>query len=178
MKIYTRTGDAGQTSLFSGERVSKAELRVETYGAVDEMNSVLGAARAAGPADEVDAILNHLQNLNFKLGADLATSLDCPRKLDRMNPEDTHWLEQEIDRMTAELPPLRNFILPGGTMAAAQIHVARTICRRAERLAVTLGSGINSDVWVYLNRLSDFLFTLARFENRRAGVDEEKWTAS
>lgn len=177
MKIYTRTGDEGQTSLFSGERVSKADLRVQAYGAVDEMNSVFGAARAAGPAPEVDAALERLQNEAFQLGADLATSPTSSRKINRLSAGEAERLERGIDQMTAELPELRHFILPGGTPAAAQIHVARTICRRAERLAVTLGEAANPAVVIYLNRLSDYLFTLARFENRRKGIDEAKWIA-
>jgi len=179
MKIYTRTGDAGETSLFSGERVSKAARRVEAYGAIDEMNSVLGAARAAGPAKEVAGALERLQSEAFKLGADLATSLTSARPLDRMTAADARRLEREMDQMTAELPELRSFILPGGTAAAAQIHVARALCRRAERLTVALGQAeaVNPEALIYLNRLSDYLFTLARWENFRSGVDETRWTA-
>lgn len=177
MKIYTRSGDQGETSLFSGQRVSKADLRVEAYGTVDEMNSFLGAARASGPHEDVTPYLERLQNFCFQLGADLATPLDSPQKITRVNASETKWLEQEVDLMSGELPPLKNFILPGGSPAAAHLHVARSVCRRAERLTVTLAAQetINSEVVVYLNRLSDFLFTLARFENLRQGMHDTIW---
>lgn len=180
MKIYTRTGDDGSTSLFSGERVAKDALRVEAYGTVDELNSHLGLARASAPQALVEEYLVKLQNQLFVVGADLATTAGSMRsRIVRIEERDVLWLEQEIDRMTAELPPLRSFVLPGGTISAANVHVARTICRRAERQVIelsreeTLGA-----ILVYLNRLSDFLFTLARYENFLAGVSEEKWSVS
>ncbi len=178
MKIYTKTGDSGMTSLFSGGRVSKSDLRVETYGTVDELNSVLGVARTYQPSAQTDAYLEQVQNQLFHLGADLATPLDA--KADwvvRMDAETVAWLETTIDTMTAELPELKNFILPGGTPAAAQIQVARAICRRAERQAVALSADepIGEHVLTYLNRLSDWLFTLARRENQHFGIEESKW---
>jgi len=180
MKIYTRTGDDGSTSLFSGERVAKDALRVEAYGTVDELNSHLGLARASTPQALVEEYLVKLQNQLFVAGADLATTADSTRsRIVRIEESGVLWLEQEIDLMTVELPPLRSFVLPGGTISAAHIHVARTICRRAERQVIelsrqeTLGA-----ILVYLNRLSDFLFTLARYENFLAGVSEEKWSVS
>jgi cob(I)alamin adenosyltransferase len=179
MKIYTKTGDDGTTSLFSGGRVSKAHLRVEAYGTIDELNSVLGAARAYNLSGKTMEWLEKVQTQLFHLGADLATPLDA--KADwvvRMDAETIEWLETTIDHMAADLTPLKNFILPGGTPAAAHIHIARTICRRAERLAVTLAEqeAIGEHVLKYLNRLSDWLFTLARWENQQAGIPEEKWS--
>lgn len=179
MKIYTKTGDDGTTSLFSGGRVTKTHLRVEAYGTVDELNSVLGVARAHHPHERTDAWLARVQRQLFHLGADLATPLDT--KADwvvRMDAETVRWLETAIDEMTAELPALQNFILPGGSPAAAQIHVARTVCRRAERLVIGLEEEetIGEQVRMYLNRLSDFLFTLARWENMQAGIAEDKWS--
>lgn len=179
MKIYTRTGDDGSTALFAGGRVSKHHLRVECYGTVDELNSALGLARALQPLAPTDGRLHTVQRQLFNLGADLATPLDAPTNyVVRVPAEDVAWLEAEIDAMTAELPELRAFILPGGTPAAAQIHVARTICRRAERLATALAEheALNPQAVPYLNRLSDFLFTLARWENHQSGVEDERWT--
>lgn len=175
MKIYTRTGDDGTTGLFSGERVGKAHERVEAYGAVDELNSVLGVARASRPQPAVDALLEALQNQLFQLGADLATVGEA-RQIDRVGAGEVRWLEEGIDRMTAELPPLTRFILPGGSPAGAQIQVARALARRSER-AVLRVEGARPEVVIYLNRLSDFLFTLARHENRLAGVSETEWRA-
>ena len=179
MKIYTRTGDDGLTALFAGGRVSKHHLRVECYGTVDELNSALGLARALQPLAPTDGRLHTVQRQLFNLGADLATPLDAPTNyIVRVPAEDVAWLEAEIDAMTAELPELHAFILPGGTPAAAQIHVARTICRRAERLATALAEheALNPQAVPYLNRLSDFLFTLARWENHQSGVEDERWT--
>jgi len=178
MKIYTKTGDDGMTSLFSGGRVSKTHLRVESYGTVDELNSIIGVARAHKPHKQTGDWLEQVQTHLFYLGADLATPLDA--KADwvvRMDTEKVDWLEQTIDQMTADLPELKNFILPGGNLAAAQLHVARTVCRRAERCVLTLGAHepIGDFVVPYLNRLSDFLFTLARWENHQAGIEEAKW---
>jgi cob(I)alamin adenosyltransferase len=176
MKIYTRTGDDGSTSLFSGERVSKASLRVEAYGTLDELNCAIGATRAASPAAPAERYLATIQDHLFSLGADLATSGKRQRSA-RIKPVEITWLETEIDRMASELPPLRNFILPGGSAPAAQIHLARAICRRAERAVVSLSQSeeINMDALRFLNRLSDFLFILARYENLLSGVTEEKW---
>ncbi|MCS7070712.1 MAG: cob(I)yrinic acid a,c-diamide adenosyltransferase [Anaerolinea sp.] len=178
MKIYTRTGDDGTTSLFSGGRVSKHHLRVECYGTVDELNSCLGVARAQRPVPEADRYLNRVQHQLFNLGADLATPQNAPSTyVIRIDQSAIDWLEASIDRMTEELPALTYFILPGGTPAGAQIQLARTICRRAERLAVQLAEHEDLGAFVipYLNRLSDFLFTLARWENFKAGVAEHRW---
>ena len=175
MKIYTRTGDDGTTGLFSGERVSKTHGRVAAYGAVDELNSMLGLVRASGAQQEVIALTVEVQRQLFKLGADLATS-EGSREVVRIGREETGWLEAEIDRLTAGLPALTHFILPGGSLAAAQIHVARAISRRCEREVLSV-DGVRAEVVVYLNRLSDFLFTLARYENRLAGGSEIEWRA-
>ncbi len=178
MKIYTRTGDDGTTSLFSGGRVAKHHLRVESYGTVDEMNSVLGAVRSLKPSARTDQLLERIQNQLFNLGADLATPLDAPTSyVVRMDDTVVTWLEAQIDELTAELPALKHFILPGGSPAAAMIHIARTVCRRAERLVAQLSEHepIGDSVLPYLNRLSDFLFTLARWENQQAGISEQAW---
>ena len=179
MKIYTRTGDRGETSLFAGGRVPKHHLRVEAYGTIDELNSLLGVARAAGASDEVDEWLEAVQNQLFHLGADLATPLTANAEwITRVTAAETSWLEETIDRMSEDLAPLRNFILPGGTLAAAQLQVGRAVCRRAERVIVALAESesINNEVLRYVNRLSDWLFTLARYENMRAGESESKWS--
>lgn len=179
MKIYTKTGDDGTTSLFSGGRVAKTHLRVEAYGTVDELNSVLGVARAAKPSEQANDWLTTVQNQLFHLGADLATPLDAKAEwIVRMDQESIAWLEQTIDQMTEQLPPLQHFILPGGTPAAAQLHVARTVCRRAERCVIALmeAEPIGDYPLPYLNRLSDWLFTLSRWENFQAGIPEAEWS--
>ncbi len=179
MKIYTRTGDDGTTALFSGGRVPKHHLRVEAYGTVDELNSVLGVARALHPSADTDADLERIQRQLFHLGADLATPLDAKTSyVVRADAGQIAWLEARIDALTAALPPLTAFILPGGSPAAAQIHVGRTVCRRAERLVTQLAEvePIGEHALPYLNRLSDYLFTLARWENHQAGVADVTWT--
>ena len=179
MKIYTKTGDSGKTSLFGGERVSKTHPRVEACGAVDELNSMLGLARALRPSDRGDAWLADVQNQLFHLGADLATPAQAKADwITRIAAGDIVWLETTIDAMTAELAPLRNFILPGGTAAAAAIQAARAVSRRAERRIAALAAeeDIGAFVLPYVNRLSDWLFTLARYENMQAGEEESRWT--
>ncbi|MDD5200829.1 MAG: cob(I)yrinic acid a,c-diamide adenosyltransferase [Terrimicrobiaceae bacterium] len=177
MKIYTRTGDDGTTGLFSGERIAKTAPRIEAHGAIDELNSALGVARAAAPQAEVGGLIHAVQRQLFAAGADLATPAGAGPAIPRLADNETAWLETEIDRMTAVLPPLRAFILPGGTPAAAHIHLARSIARRAERDTLRLATvePIHPELPVYLNRLSDFLFTLARFENFLAGCAEDPW---
>ena len=179
MKIYTKTGDAGETALFSGGRVPKTHLRVEAYGTVDELNSLLGIVRAAELSQRADNWLSDVQRQLFCLGTDLATPRDAKAEwITRIGAEDIQWLEDTIDKMTSELEPLKNFILPGGTPAAATLQYARAVCRRAERLTVGLThqEDIGDYIVAYLNRLSDWLFTLARYENMRAGEAETKWT--
>jgi cob(I)alamin adenosyltransferase len=185
MKIYTKTGDKGETGLFGGQRVSKAHVRVDAYGEVDELNSIIGLAVARLGADGVDDIaarLTAVQSELFTIGANLATP--APEDGGRPNsyippldPERIGEMERWIDEAETELEPLTNFILPGGAEAAARLHLARTVCRRAERRVIRLADDAHIDdgVIVYLNRLSDYLFTLARLVNRRAGVADVPW---
>ncbi|GAB4181176.1 MAG: cob(I)yrinic acid a,c-diamide adenosyltransferase [Terrimicrobiaceae bacterium] len=177
MKIYTRTGDSGDTGLFSGQRVSKGHSLVEAYGTVDELNSALGLAGAMTKESEISDVVSRLQELLFEVGADLAT-LPGGREVRRLGAREISQLEEGIDRMTAGLPVKHAFILPGGTPAAAQLHVARTVCRRAERdVARSIGEGlpVNPLAMAFLNRLSDYLFVLARRENQLAGLPEREW---
>lgn len=181
MKIYTRKGDSGETSLFGGQRVSKDALRIEAYGSVDELNSVLGVVRAMKPTDEIDALVRQLQEELFVLGADLATPSDGQNKnIPRIEQRHIDFLERQIDRMDGQLTPLTTFILPGGSPIGAQLHVARTVCRRAERLTVRLSKKetVNALTVVYLNRLSDLLFVLARYANKIDGANETPWSPS
>jgi cob(I)alamin adenosyltransferase len=179
VKIYTRTGDAGQTALFDGSRVSKADPRVEAYGHIDELNAVLGQARAAGVDPALDTWLERLQRDLFALGAQLAdpASRIAPRVTKAaLDAADIARLEQWIDEAEAGLPPLRRFVLPGGSAAGAALHLARTVCRRAERHIVGLGpEAVDADLLAYVNRLSDLLFVLARLANTRAGVADQEW---
>jgi cob(I)alamin adenosyltransferase len=178
MKIYTRTGDAGDTSLFGGQRVPKDALRIEAYGTVDELNSLIGIVRAENTHPEIDGILGRIQGELFDLGADLATPRSVTTKpIKRFEAKDAQPLERIIDSLEKQLKPLKNFILPGGTPVAARIHFARTICRRLERAVVRLSHNedIGGGIIVYLNRLSDLLFVLARYANHVAGVPEVKW---
>lgn len=177
MKIYTRTGDQGMTGLIGGTRVPKDDLRIESYGQVDELNAVLGAARAAGTPPDTDAELGRIQNDLFALGADLADPRPEAAGRMRVDPARVPALETWIDGMEAGLPPLRNFILPGGSSAGALLHVARTVARRAERAVVALArahAGYAPAV-VYVNRLADALFVAARHVNHAAGVPEVEW---
>jgi len=181
-KIYTRTGDDGTTSLVDGERRSKADLRVEAYGAIDETNSAIGLARIALGADAagLDPVLARIQNDLFDLGADLATPANSPRGDGALRIVDSQvgWLESEIDRINEPLAPLRSFVLPGGSPAAAALHMARAISRRAERimvaLAATPGESVDQPALRYMNRLSDLLFVAARAANR-GGTDDVLW---
>jgi cob(I)alamin adenosyltransferase len=178
VKIYTKTGDAGQTGLFGGQRVSKDSLRVHAYGTADECNAAIGVARAAGIHKELDEVLATVQNQLFVVGADLATPGESAN-IPRVGDEEITFLEGWIDALEAELEPLRQFILPGGTLAAAQLHLARTTCRRVERWAVSLAQAepISPQVLTYLNRLSDFLFVVARAANARAGTPDVPWVS-
>ena len=185
MKIYTRTGDKGETGLIGGGRVSKSDPRVAAYGDVDELNCALGAARAAlGPdGSALDSALARVQAECFEIGALLATPGDKLEKLSSsfaqgLSLDTPKRLEGEIDAWDGELPALKTFILPGGSPAGAALHLARAVCRRAERSAVALAASepLPAGVVVYLNRLSDWLFTAARAVNRRAGRSETPWT--
>ena len=181
MKIYTRTGDSGDTGLFGGGRVAKDDARVEAYGDVDELNAVLGMARAVELMPRIDEVLVLVQRDLFAIGALLATP-DRDRMAQhlqkaRIDERRIAELEQAIDDAESELEPLRAFILPGGTPKAAALHVARTVCRRAERHVVRLQHDVELPalVVIYMNRLSDLLFTLARLANKRAGAGEVTW---
>jgi cob(I)alamin adenosyltransferase len=182
MKIYTRTGDAGETALFGGGRVSKDHHRVTAYGTVDELNAFVGVAVGVIGDGEIRAHLEILQHDLFAIGANLATMPpddDRPRNPHLPDIPSHRIAEMEVwmDEADQELPPLREFVLPGGTAGAAALHVARTVCRRAERAIVHLGTiePVDDDIVPYLNRLSDALFTLARLENHRAGVADVTW---
>jgi cob(I)alamin adenosyltransferase len=180
MKIYTRRGDGGETDLIGGPRVAKDHLRVETYGAVDELNASLGVCAAVTRQADLRGIVQRVQELLFELGSDLATAPDQRPSADvvsKPGAEDVDTLEQKIDLLEKELAPLQRFILPGGCQAAAAFHVARTACRRAERRAVRLhrDEPLAEASLRYLNRLSDLLFVMARVENRRAGFPEVEW---
>ena len=175
MKIYTKRGDGGETSLFGGERVEKNNLRIEAYGTVDELNSFTGLALSEEITPLANEILLKVQNLLFVIGSELATPDNVKDKLNRMiNAADVETLEKYIDEIDIKLQPLKNFILPGGTKGAAILHVCRTICRRAERRIVEINSfeKVNEDLLSYINRLSDLLFVLARYENHANSTAE------
>jgi cob(I)alamin adenosyltransferase len=179
VKIYTKTGDTGETSLFDNTRVSKADPRVDAYGEVDELNACLGLVAAAGVGPDVAAAIVTIQTDLFALGASLAdpAARIAPRVTKAaVTAADVGWLEQMIDDFDAEPPPLRRFILPGGSPAGALLHLARTVCRRAERRVIGLGAGaVDPILIVFLNRLSDLLFVMARAVNHRARVAEVEW---
>ncbi len=178
MKIYTKTGDAGETGLWGGQRVAKDALRVHAYGSVDECGAALGLARAGGLDPQLDELLAQIQDQLFVVGADLATPGEAA-SIPRVGTEEINFLEQTIDRLESELEPLKQFILPGGSLAAAHLHLARTVCRRAERWTVSLAREelVRPQVLIYLNRLSDCLFVLARAANARAGIADVPWNS-
>jgi cob(I)alamin adenosyltransferase len=179
LKLYTKTGDNGETGLFGGARVSKASDRVGAYGTVDELNACVGIARAGGLGSSLDAVLMHVQSDLFTLGAELATvpGKEDALKIALINEADAERLEKAIDAFEATVEPLKNFVLPGGTTAAAALHLARTVCRRAEREIVGLSSRepVRGALVIYLNRLSDLLFVMARSANHAAGVVDVPW---
>ena len=180
MKIYTKGGDGGQTSLFGGRRLPKSHLRIEVYGTVDELNSWLGKLLAEGlPSDGADFVIAIQQDL-FLMGSHLASTDDVRHNLPKWPEYAEQKIEQEIDRMDAALPRLTNFILPGGTPTSATAHLCRCVCRRAERLLVALSTeeAVSADLLRYLNRLSDYLFTLARYLTHAAGAEERVWRPS
>jgi cob(I)alamin adenosyltransferase len=180
MKIYTRTGDKGETGLFGGQRVRKDYPRIEAYGTVDELNAALGVARAelAAIDSQIEGLLARIQNDLFDLGAELAVA-DPAKARRAITAQQVGELEEAIDRHDARLPPLKEFILPGGCPAAALLHLARTVCRRAERRVVALsaiaGEQVSADAIAYLNRLGDLLFVLARAANQIAGAADVPW---
>ncbi|MBV8063028.1 MAG: cob(I)yrinic acid a,c-diamide adenosyltransferase [Nevskia sp.] len=184
MKIYTKTGDAGETGLFGGGRVAKDHRRVEAYGSIDELNALLGVTRALGPEPDLDRLLVEIQHDLFDIGAALATP-EIPEKVrerfPRLRQARVEALEREIDRLQAQVPELQHFILPGGAPLGAHLHHARTVCRRAERRLVRMEHDpaaplrVDPVILSYVNRLSDLLFVLGRGANARAGVPETTW---
>jgi len=179
-RVYTKTGDKGSTGLIGGTRVPKDHIRIEAYGTVDELNSLLGVVTDQLQDPEINEWILEIQDRLFTVGSSLATDpgKDTRMKLPDLHDTDVTWLEQHIDKMEEVLPPMRSFILPGGHLAASQAHVARCVCRRAERLCVhmqTREEFVAPVVLQYLNRLSDFLFVLARFIVHRKGAKEIPW---
>jgi len=178
MKIYTRTGDDGRTGILGPGRVLKASPRVEAYGAVDELNAVLGLVRAHDSKGWLQRELETLQSLMLHAGAELATTEPAAlEKLDRVSDQDVTEIEHWIDRFEADLPPLKNFLLPGGSMLAAHLQLARTVCRRAERRVVALAEveSIDARLIRFLNRVADLLFVLARWGNHQVGISDLEW---
>lgn len=178
MKIYTKTGDSGDTSLFGGQRVHKDNPRLNAYGTVDELNAVLGLAASKTESADIKSIITQLQNQLFSVGSDLATPIENSKvQIERISETEINSLEKLIDDLDVKLPEIRYFILPGGTEAASVLHIARTVCRRAEREIVSLSKNIDigSPILIYLNRLSDLLFVLARYENYVNNIPDIKW---
>jgi cob(I)alamin adenosyltransferase len=180
MKIYTKTGDKGNTSLIGGTKVPKSDIRIDTYGTVDELNSWIGLINDQLADEEFRPVLKEIQDRLFTIGSSLATDADKePKmKLPDLHAADIEFLEKKIDEMTAQLPPMKSFILPGGHVAVSSIHVTRCVCRRAERLAVGMQQHelfVDQQVIQYLNRLSDYLFTLARYAGQKLGAEEIPW---
>ncbi len=173
-KIYTRTGDKGKTRLANGEEVSKDSLRVSAYGDVDELNSVIGLVLTENPDDKLAAVLSKIQHTLFDLGGELASDGMIEGLVTIQHVSE---LEKHIDQMNTELPPLEEFILPGGTKSASMLHLARTVCRRAERTIIALehSETVAAEIIQYMNRLSDLLFVIARYENHRGGNQEVYW---
>lgn len=179
MKIYTKTGDKGETSLIGGTRVKKSHARIEAYGTVDELNSFIGVVRDQEVNQKRQALFSEIQDRLFTIGSTLATDPDRDTKIQTpdLHEEDIQFLEKEMDALDQNLPPLRNFILPGGHVAVSFCHVARTVCRRAERLSIALqeDSLVDDLIIKYLNRLSDFLFVLSRAISQELGAQEITW---
>lgn len=179
MKIYTKTGDTGETSLYGGKRVSKAHIRIDAYGTVDELNSYIGLIRDLNKNDEDKTFLLNIQNTLFNLGSNLASNPEKPKSkmVPDITDEDILALENEIDKINASVEPLQHFILPGGNALISHTHIARCICRRGERICVALSDleFVDSNIIMYLNRLSDYLFMLARKMAKYLLVEELKW---
>jgi cob(I)alamin adenosyltransferase len=180
MKIYTRKGDQGTTSLFGGERVSKDHMRLHAYGTIDELNACIGLAIDHIHAEEIRQKLANIQEYLFSLGSYLATPQPEKVKLPALDSHKTTWLEEEMDKMDNELEPLRNFILPGGHVSISQLHICRTVCRRAERWVTGVADTEKIDPLIaeYLNRLSDYLFVLARYQAQLLDIQEINWNPS
>jgi cob(I)alamin adenosyltransferase len=182
MKIYTKTGDKGTTSLIGGTKVPKNDIRIETYGTVDELNSWIGLVNDQLQDDTFKTELKEIQDRLFTIGSSLATDTEkgSKMKLPDLNEADVSFLEKKMDDMTSQLPPMKSFILPGGHVTVSSIHIARCVCRRAERLAVNMQQHdlfVDETLIKYLNRLSDYLFTLSRFAAQKLGAEEIPWKA-
>jgi cob(I)alamin adenosyltransferase len=180
MKIYTKTGDKGMTSLVGGTRISKASLRIDTYGTIDELNSWIGLLRDQAVNESRRDLLKEIQDRLFTIGAELAAeATQTKKKIPDLHESDILLLENEMDKMNEVIPPLRAFVLPGGNQAVSFTHIARTVCRRAERLVITLAEieGVNSLIIKYLNRLSDYIFVLSRKITQEIGSEEVAWKA-
>jgi cob(I)alamin adenosyltransferase len=178
VKIYTKTGDKGTTALFGGKRVSKADLRIETYGTVDELNSYIGLVRDQEINKKRKDVLVEIQDRLFTIGSILATEPGNTKvKVPSLSESDVHFLENEIDAMESQLPPMKSFVLPGGHQSVSFCHVARTVCRRAERLVIALDAQEKTEALIvqYLNRLSDYLFVLSRKMTNELGAEETPW---
>jgi cob(I)alamin adenosyltransferase len=179
MKIYTKTGDAGETGLFAGARVRKDDVRIEAYGTVDELNAAIGLARSERLPPEIEQALERIQSELFSVGAELATPDPAKHGMMLVGEAQTKKLEAAIDHLEAGLPPLKQFVLPAGSRGGSLLHLARGICRRAERRVVTLANAsditVSSTLITYLNRLGDYLFVAARFANQEAKAVETKW---
>lgn len=178
MKIYTKTGDKGKTSLFGGKRVDKNNERIEAYGTIDELNSIIGLILTENVSTKGIELLTHIQNTLFVLGGELATPNDVKSKnVVNIAETDIEYLENSIDELDKELEPLKNFILPGGNKVASLLHFARTVCRRAERIILNISpeENIDTKIIIFVNRLSDFLFVLARYENHLQSTPEIEW---
>lgn len=178
-KIYTKTGDKGETGLVGGSRVPKYHQRIEAYGTIDELNAVLGLVVAHAKDSELNTLLQRIQSYLFTIGSHLAADEKNKMALPNLSKEETNLLENWIDKADEILPPLKNFILPGGEIAASYAHLARTVCRRAERRIVELSTQyeVDDEIIVYVNRLSDFLFIVARKLNHDAGTEDVKWVS-
>ena len=180
MKIYTRTGDQGETSLFGGTRVAKTDARISAFGTLDELNAILGLAQAAGLPDSCRPVVEKLQHQLFDLGAELATPDSAERGLECIDEIDVTDQESTIDALEGDLSPLKSFVLPGGTQSAALLHLARCVCRRGEREIVSLSqvAPVRETVLKFINRTSDLLFVLARKANAEAGTKDTTWKKS
>jgi cob(I)alamin adenosyltransferase len=180
MKIYTKTGDKGQTSLYGGQRLSKNDIRIEAYGTVDELNSYIGWIKALDLQHEDDDLMKEVQDQLFSIGSHLASDPKGDLPLPDINMDVVTAMEHSIDRMNDELPRLKSFILPGGSTSSSLVHVGRTVCRRAERRVVGLAEvqKVNDNIIVFLNRLSDYLFVFARYVLLKEGKQEVPWTTN
>ena len=177
MKIYTKTGDKGETSLYGGRRLQKDDLRIESYGTVDELNAHVGFLREGDIHDDYDALLQQIQIELFNIGSHLASSPEASFPLPELNTDLVGQLERSMDDMNESLPPLKTFVLPGGSESASRAHLARTVCRRAERRVVSLSHSekVNGQIIIFLNRLSDFFFVFSRYLLHSEGRSEVKW---